>query len=159
MGTGAVTSRSDRRRDWAALPTRVRVTVVVLSVAALALLSTLLMLPARELGMERWLPTVLAAYRNPEAFASDPAMVRDYLGMMAWLSLAAFLMLVDGALNLATCVLATARKDYPAGRDRSSWIAGLWAAFLLIQLPTGLASALVYWWFVARPARRPAAVS
>lgn len=108
------------REDCRGLPPRVRAAIVVLSVAVLAVLSGLLAIPAREMGMERWLPMLLVAYRNPDSFASDPAMIRDYLGLMAWLALVAFLMMADAALNLTTCVVATARSEYPDGRDRAS---------------------------------------
>ena len=70
-----------------------------------------------------------------------------------WLNL---FTLLDLGINLWVIALATKRKcgDYPPHQNKVAWIAALWFAFLVVQVPTGIPSALAYWVFIARPMDR-----
>jgi len=141
------------RRGWRQLPPRARIIILVLSVGSLAVLLFAFGVQARVLGLTDALPMLQRVLQNPEILRTEPAVLQQYLGLMGWLVTILVVFSLDGLLNLAVCILASTRKTYPKDRDKTTWVTGLWAVFLLLQLPTGIPAALVYWWFIVRPAR------
>lgn len=142
------------RRGWSGLPSRARVAIILLSLASLAAILFASGVQARILGLDGVIPLMQRVLQDPSLLRNDPSVLHQYTDLLVWLSTVFLLMAADGLVNLAVCVMASARKTYPPGRDKATWVAALWATFLLLQLPTGLPAALAYWWFIVRPARR-----
>lgn len=150
-----VSRRARLRSDWLALPTAVRVSIVVGSVVVAALCLWALGLYVAPSSVPSDVAFV-ADVAYGRLSLSTPAVMSRYMDILLGLIAILAVTLADGLINVVVCVLASIRKDYPRGQDKTTWVAGLWAVFLIIQLPTGIPSALAYWGFIARPARSEA---
>jgi len=86
---------------------------------------------------------------------AQPAVRSGFAELLGKLLLLDALTLGDFVLNVVVIVLATKRapEDYPPRQNKAAWLAALWVAFLVVQVPTGIPSALAYWIFIARVPR------
>jgi hypothetical protein len=147
-----LSSRRNYVRGFSALPRSARIAIVVSTLLILAGLGFMLKMELNQyvLGNGFLRPLLDVANGRTDEI---PQLTPQLLNILLWLLLLLVISIADTIVNIAVLVLATRRKLYPPAQDRTVWLVGLWTAFIVVQLPTGIPSALLYWWFVARPAK------
>lgn len=141
---------SDSLKTWWDNP---KTKLVVFSVGAAIAEVLLLWLNWRALAPTKDAMNAMQAMMLGNIDMSDPHAfngAKEILVKLLWLNVFTF---ADLGVNISVLVAASRRRaeDYPEHQKKAAWLAALWFVFFVVQLPTGVPSALVYWTFIVRP--------
>ena len=134
------------------LSPKMQITIIIVSMAFLGLLSYLLMSPIQKtlLGGNYTVFGFLTGIFTGKINPTDPKSFELIKNILFYLIIAFIISTVDTLISIIVIIIATINKDYPAPHNKTNWLTGLWGAFIFMQAPTGLPSAFIYWYYIAR---------
>lgn len=134
------------------LSSKMQLAIIVVSMAFLGLISYLLMVPVQKtlLGGNYTIFGFLMGMLTGKINPTDSTNFELIKSILFYLIIAFVISTVDTIISIVVIIIATINKDYPAPHNKTNWLTGLWGAFIFMQAPTGIPSAFIYWYYIAR---------
>ena len=129
--------------------------IIIISMMAISILSWIIMAPVQKnifgnINSIYLLQNILSGDIN----INNPSVQIILKNLFVNLFVIFLISTIDMIINIVVLIASTKNKNYPPGRNKTNWLIGLWSAFLFITAPTGIPSAIIYWYYIVRPNKK-----